>query len=303
MSYAESYAQIRSIRTIKDNQRRGLLYEQALRELVPWTFRPPLAVIGESEQIDAFFEWNSWHFLVEAKAKKKPITRGSHDWEDFELKVRKRKGGCIGLFCSLFYVADGIEEAARTLNRDGYCTLLLHGTVWDELGDENLPFDYLLRYMVLHARSQFRPIPPPIKEVRAWSSSRDETSSDLTQTCRHISSTFLRRHAHPRHSDIYVPRSNDTYLLTMADELRPSQLRNIWRKKERAGDISIHNRETPRQICLFRDVSGNPKPWPPLNRGCRPRCRAMWKSLPRPLPEHNQFYTWEIMPVKSCWIN
>jgi hypothetical protein len=80
------------LRSVTDDVERGFLFEQAIRELVPWDFPPPLAMRAKSEQLDAFYEWNSWHFLMEAKAKRKPITRGSSDWEDFELKVRRRRG-------------------------------------------------------------------------------------------------------------------------------------------------------------------------------------------------------------------
>src|SRR5437867_1060727 len=104
------YSDIIALRPLSERSSRGYRFEQALREILPWTRRPPLAVVGRrnSEQIDAFFEWNSWHFLVEAKAKKEPIGRGSHDWEDFDLKVRKRRGAIIGLFCSLYAVTDSV---------------------------------------------------------------------------------------------------------------------------------------------------------------------------------------------------
>src|SRR4051794_13649543 len=113
------------MRSVNDAARRGYLFEAAIRELFPWSFRPPLAVIAESEQIDAFFEWNSWHFLVEAKAKAGAIQRGSHDWEDFALKLHNRNGQCIGLFCSLFPVADAVIDAAVDLNKRGVTTIVL----------------------------------------------------------------------------------------------------------------------------------------------------------------------------------
>jgi hypothetical protein len=128
-----TYEEIIALRDITDDQRRGYLFETAMREVMPWVTRPPLAVVGESEQLDAFFEWNSWHFVVESKAKRGIIKRGSHDWEDFELKVRKRRGSCIGLFCSLFPASDDLYAAAEQLNREGLCTLLLTGSFWEEL--------------------------------------------------------------------------------------------------------------------------------------------------------------------------
>ena len=140
------------LRFVKDDVGRGYLFEQALREIFPWDFKPPLAMRAPGEQIDAFYEWNSWHFLMEAKAKRGIIQRGSHDWEDFELKIRKRRGACIGLFVSLFEVSKGVLESAKELNEQGMTTIVLAGELWDKLSETHIPLTHLFRYLVLHAK-------------------------------------------------------------------------------------------------------------------------------------------------------
>ena len=66
---------------------------------------------------------------MEAKAKDGKITAGSHDWEDFELKIRKRKGFCIGLYLSLGPVASKVINNAKVLNSQGICTIILHDKI------------------------------------------------------------------------------------------------------------------------------------------------------------------------------
>lgn len=250
------YAQIVAMRSDADAQRRGYRFEQALREVMPWSLRPPLAVSAESEQLDAFFEWNSWHFLVEAKAKSHEIQRGSHDWEDFELKVRKRGATCIGLFCSLFSVSSGIIQAATELNRSGHCILILHGSVWDDLVSDPIPFESLLKYLVYRARSTARPEPESLGKVRAFLYDRDQTKRRVHGVCRNVSATFLRRHKHPRHADLYVPREIDRYIKNLALALNPSRL-SLTRKSKAAGERTIeHERARPVQILIIRDSSG-----------------------------------------------
>lgn len=250
------YREILDLREIADGQRRGMAFEQSLREILPWSARPPLSTIGQAEQFDAFFEWNSWHFIVEAKAKRDPIRRGSPDWEDFELKMRKRRGSCIGLFCSLFPVAQQVIEAARDLNKESICTLVLHGEVWDELAEENLDLEIVIRYLVLKARSSFAAVPPRITDIRTWYFDRTQTARRVYSLCRAKSTRFLRRHKLPKHADLYVNRDVDRHLLAVASELAPSKLMRLVKEKRTHGSALIHRRESPVQICLFRDSSG-----------------------------------------------
>jgi len=241
---------------VDDNVRRGYLFEQAVRELLPWSHRPPLAVSGESEQLDAFFEWNSWHFLAEAKAKQGKILRGSHDWEDFELKIRRRGGSCIGLFLSLFEVAPEVINAATQLNREGMTTIVLAGDFWDEAAEVDLPMSEVLRYMVANARSKFLAAPKSLTEIESYAYDLRTTSAEISDVCRASSATFLRRHKLERHEDLYVSRQMDRKIAGLANGLKPAALEKT-RRENRHDDVAYTTARTmPRQICVIRDTSG-----------------------------------------------
>jgi hypothetical protein len=257
--------QILDLRNVQDDVRRGYLFEQALREFVPWDFRPPLAVVARGEQLDAFYEWNSWHFIVEAKANRLPITRGMHEWEDFELKVRRRHGSCVGIFASLFPVAQGVFEAAEELNRGGHPCVVLAGDFWDDLRSTWIPIGDLLRYLVLHAKATHKAAPPKLQEVKRWCSDHKQIGERIQSTTRALSATFLRRHALPKHSQFYVTRSIDKALRDATALLKPSQLeRDVRvRKKRKRGPTNAGGtieytaaRTPPTQVYVLRDASG-----------------------------------------------
>ncbi|MES2920529.1 MAG: hypothetical protein V4819_03230 [Verrucomicrobiota bacterium] len=249
------FDQVVLLREEADARSRGYRFEQMLREILPWSARPPLAVVAKSEQLDGFFEWNGWHFVVEAKAKVGIILRGSHDWEDFELKVRRRPNS-IGLFCCLYEVAESVLSAAEELNRNGFGALVISGNAWDNLRSDPLPFDVLLRNMVWNARSRFLPAPRPPAEIRTWAYDLQRTKANLVSEFRDMSGIFLRRHRHPKHDLIYVRRDLDTSIETVAQSLRPSQL-SIHQKTRTSHNHSfVQDKSVPTQLCLIRDTSG-----------------------------------------------
>jgi hypothetical protein len=256
--------QLLDLRSVDDDVARGYLFEQAIREFVPWGFRPPLSVRAKGEQIDAFYEWNSWHFLLEAKAVRKSISRAEHEWEDFELKVRRRRGGCIGLFCSLFPISDNVVEAAVELNRDGIPTIILSGKVWEELAETRIPITDLLRYMVLHAKASGAAIPPNLSVVHTWCYNHEHISSKIQSLCRSTSATFLRRHILPKHSQIYVPREIDRRIESIVAQLYPASLSQREKRRTRKRGQQklfeyVTGRQMPPQICMIRDASGSGK--------------------------------------------
>lgn len=83
------YEEIVGLYQEENKQKRGYLFEQLIREIQPWTCRPPISAIGNGEQLDGIYEWEGRVFIIEAKAKRGKIMQGSSDWEDFELK-------CVG---------------------------------------------------------------------------------------------------------------------------------------------------------------------------------------------------------------
>lgn len=253
------YPQILRLLDDEDAQRRGYRFEQILREILPWDNRPPVSISARTEQLDAFFEWNSWHFLVEAKAKDKTITAGSHDWEDFALKMRNRSGQCIGLFCSVSPVNDEVLQEAHFLNRQGAITIVIHGPCWTELSRLGIPLPEFLRYMVFVAKALQVGVPTSFELARDWIYNRDTAIARLTPICQRQSSTFLRRHKLTRHDQVYIPRAIDDAIVDFAKLLRPSHLANLEKKHTHSGTDFTVGRAAPKQLCIIRDLSGSGK--------------------------------------------
>ncbi|AIY67581.1 NACHT domain-containing protein [Pseudoalteromonas piratica] len=251
-----SYKEILQLKQESDAPKRGYMFEQSLREILPWSYRPPITASTSSEQLDAFFEWNSWHFLVEAKAKKKVITAGSHDWEDFELKIRKRKGQCIGLFCSLYDVNDEVLRSAEMLNKEGFTTIVIAGAVWIKLFESNIRISDYIRYSVFQARSKFKPISDDLDKIKDWVFSRDEINLKIHAICTKESSVFLRRHKISHHENVYVERKVDENLASFINLLKPSKLNSNVKSHTHDGKLYSSDRGKPKQITLVRDLSG-----------------------------------------------
>lgn len=253
------YPQITALIEDADAQRRGYQFEHILREMLPWHNKPPISVSTRTEQLDAFFEWNSWHFLVEAKAKADAITAGSHDWEDFALKIRNRGGKCIGLFCSISEVRPEVINEAMLLNRQGMTTIVIHGDQWKQLTDGNIPFPEFLRYLVFIARAQHLPTPTSIDEARSWIFDRKIAAVRLGTKCQRYSAVFLRRHKLVRHESVYVSRVVDNSIFEFSRMLKPAQLANLRKQHSKDGSQFTIDRAAPRQIFMIRDVSGSGK--------------------------------------------
>lgn len=239
------YREIISLRDNTNDMERGYKFEQIIREIQPWDIKPPVVMSLPSEQIDGIFTWKGQTYLIESKAKEYPITPGSHDWEDFELKIRRRKNTVIGLFCSLFPVNSAVYDRATDLNKEGHFVIVLDGSFWDEIYAQQLPIDNVLEYMNLHGRVKFLSKPPEIKRIKDWRYDKDLISKKVFDLCRKNSATFLRRHRAPFHQDLYVRRDVDNQIEAYSKDILPSSL-----KKEK---------ESPKQICLVRDFSGSGK--------------------------------------------
>jgi len=252
------YGGIAAIQDMKNDRQRGVVFEQYIREILPWDERPPLSLVANSEQLDAFFVWKGQHYLVECKAKRGRITRGSHDWEDFQLKVEMRKGFCAGLFCSLFDVSDSCREAAGELCKSGMAVLVLDGSFWKMIGDDPIPFADVLTYMLFHSRAKRAFIEPDVDKIRRWRYDQDEAIRHVRAVCCSSSGTFLRRHSLSNHSELYVPRCVDESIASMLRQLLPASL--LVTKKDRqvkgTSERIELDRVSPKQICILRDVSG-----------------------------------------------
>jgi hypothetical protein len=239
------YNEIVSLRNNTNNVERGYKFEQIIREIQPWDRKPPVVATLPSEQLDGIFMWKGQAYLIESKAKVKPITAGSHDWEDFEIKIRRRKNTVIGLFCSLFSVNENIYKRAEELNIEGHFVIVLAGDFWDDINNHQLPIKDMLEYMNLFGRIGFKSKPPEIKKILNWCYDIETTNRKIFDLCKKNSATFLRRHKSPFHQNLYVQRDIDNLIESYAKDLKPSTIKKA--------------KEKPKQICLIRDYSGSGK--------------------------------------------
>ena len=51
------YTQIISLYNEKNKQSRGYKFEHLIREIQPWSYKPPIIGVGNSEQLDGVYEW------------------------------------------------------------------------------------------------------------------------------------------------------------------------------------------------------------------------------------------------------
>ena len=251
------YKDILTLRNVNDDVARGIKFEQFVREIQPWDRKPAITASVPTEQLDGIFVWRDKPYLIESKAKKNIITAGSHDWEDFELKVRRRKHAVTGLFCSLFEVNDEVYRRADLLINEGFFVLVFAGSFWDDLLDYPLTFAQLLEYMNFFGRIRFSAKPPKLNVINNWLFDITTTENKIGDLCRKNSSTFLRRYISPFHKELYISRDIDNQIISYARDLKPSGLKK--------------NKERPKQLCLVRDYSGSGKTTMSLNFALGPK--------------------------------
>ncbi len=247
------YAQIEKLLSEKNRQARGYAFEQIIREILPWDFRPPIAAIGDSEQLDAFFTWQGRDFLVESKAKEALIQPGSHDWEDFELKVRKRHGQVIGIFASMFDVSPKIFEKSEQASLQGIYLVVIDKTIWSGLTEHRIPVVDYVNYVLAALKTSNKSRPKKIADVRQYFEDADRSRRTLTDALSPISGRFLRRFKKDLHEPTYVPRQIDEAITQRCAALRPSK---ISREKYSSSAKKQRKRKVDEQISIIRDASG-----------------------------------------------
>jgi Zn-finger protein len=237
---------------------KGYLFEQLIREIQPWSFKPPIVTTTKTEQLDGVYNWNGNTFLIECKAKEKVITGGSSDWEDFELKVQKRKGTIVGLFCSLYSVDDSVIEAATDLNKAGMTTIVLSDKFWGQLNEERIDFSIVLNYLVLYARARFKPDVSSVKTIKKWYYNKEENTERIYNLFINKSSTFLSRFRRNDHDKLYVDRDIDRKIVDFARQLKPSLLKKRYKDYQAAlaKNTDAKFKDLPNQFFLLRDASG-----------------------------------------------
>lgn len=254
------YEQIVGLYNEKDRQKRGYMFEQLIREIQPWTYKPPISALGNSEQLDAVYEWNDKVFIVEAKAKEKKIMQGSSDWEDFELKVRRRNKAVIGLFLSLYEVDEKIISQCEMMNKEGYRIFVIFGAIWEDLNDNPIGFHLILKYLLINSGINYKATISSVEEVRRWFFRNDEILHRYNDICVKNSSTFLRRFKQDKHEDLYVTRLLDKKIEDYLKNIFPkvlSKTKKVKRIKRSTLNATYEfEREIPPQILIVRDVCG-----------------------------------------------
>lgn len=226
---------------------RGYLFESLIREIQPWDRRPPIVMSPQSEQLDGVFEYKGTLFIIESKAVDKVLTPGSKEWEDFELKIRKRKGtGIIGLFCCLNNVSNELVQAANSLNKEGFPNILIFGNNWQQLYDANFEFCHFLEFMTLNARIKRISYVDNLTQVKKWYFDKENINNYFSSICEKHSSIFIRRFKHEKHEQIFVSRKISKSINAHIENFKPSIL-----KRTKNNSLS--------QLIILRDLSGSGK--------------------------------------------
>lgn len=244
---ATNLEQIINLRIETNRTARGRLFEALIREIMPWDERPPIVMSPSTEQLDGVFVYKNLHFLIESKAIKKTITPGMHEWEDYELKLRRRNRQVVGLFCSLFPVSDDTIKRGDSLNENGYTNIIIHDQIWIGLQKYQIDFPSYLDYLVLLARVKLKSFNESFDNFNKWFYDSKMINDSFTDVCKKSSSSFLSRFRHNYHEKIYVKREIDSVIASLSDNLKPNSL---------LGGIE---KESPKQIIIIRDFSGSGK--------------------------------------------
>ena len=254
------YEQIIELYNETDRQKRGYAFEQIVREIQPWSHKPPVSAVGKGEQLDGVFEWENNIFLVEAKAKESKILQGSKDWEDFELKIRRRNKSVVGLFLSLYDVDNSIIERCKSMNQEGYRIFVIYGNLWEKLVSEPIGFELIIRYLLIYSRINYIPTVNSIKEVKDWFFRTEDILKNYNDICIKYSSPFLRRFKMDQHESLYVKRETDNKLESYLMNLYPKALSREKKIKTFTSNTNVKiyetDRLTPPQIIIIRDVCG-----------------------------------------------
>lgn len=254
------YEQIVGLYQEKDKQKRGFLFEHLIREIQPWSCRPAISAIGNGEQLDGIYEWDGRIFIIEAKAKEGKILQGSSDWEDFELKVRRRNKSVVGLFLSLYEVDQRIITQCEMLNREGYSVFVLYGDIWNELYSNPINFDLILKYLLINSRVNNKATISDVMEVKRWFFHVEEIIKRCSDICVKGSGKFLRRFKQDKHEELYVKRALDEKINNYIKNLYPKALLQVKKTRSKTKNnkniIFEVNREIPSQIIIIRDVCG-----------------------------------------------
>lgn len=236
------YNQIQELHNYSNNVERGRKFEVLVREILPWDKRPPIVLSPKTEQLDGVFVYLNTVYIIECKAKKGTITAGSSDWEDYELKLRRRKQNVVGIFCSLGKVSKEVVNRAKSLINEGFLNFIITGDDWLCLQQKSVDFKVLIDFMRLSVRVLFEP-QINVEKLIKWHYDKEQISSYFSNIGQKHSAFFLRRNKHQYHEQIYVERGIEKQISNYINSLKPQSLKNKI------------NRETT-QVLILSDSSG-----------------------------------------------
>jgi hypothetical protein len=239
------YSQIVLLKNETNNIKRGRDFEILIREIQPWDYRPPVVSSQDSEQLDGLFIYKNETYLIESKAVRKKITPGMPEWEDFELKLhRRRDKRVVGLFCCLFEVNKALEKRVHDLNMKGITTIVITGRDWEQLLESKIPFDAFLNYLRLNATIKNKGLLDSIENAMTWIYDTTSINQNFRDITFKVSGSFLRRFKHRFHEQIYINRKIDDQVSSIVRGMLPQNLKNS------------NNRDIYQQIIVLRDFSG-----------------------------------------------
>lgn len=155
------------------------------------------------------------------------------------------------MFLSLNKVHDSIQIAADELAKEGYIAIVVAGEQWDRLSDHRISPNIFLEYMVGHIKvNRSAEIPNIFSINKKIEDVKCLKKYYCSQATKH-SSTFLRRHCHNRHDDIYVERTIDKRINEFLHLLKPYRL---YSKFKESSKKKYH--DLPKQLFMVRDLSG-----------------------------------------------
>jgi hypothetical protein len=103
--------------------------------------------------------------------------------------------------------------------------------------------------MIQECKIKMNPKPPIIIIIVNELHDSAETKNEIDIVFKKSSSSFLRRHTHRHHENLYLKRKVDSKIINLYNNLKPSIL-----KKQK-----LNKKNSSKQYCIIRDFSGTGK--------------------------------------------
>ncbi|MGA8499842.1 MAG: hypothetical protein WB764_30470, partial [Xanthobacteraceae bacterium] len=249
--------QIDVLKKMVDDRQRGYEFENFIRQICPGRLLDRKASHSDSEQLDVVFDFGGNIFLGECKAKRTSITPGSQDWEDYELKLRKRSGRCIGIFFSLYDLGSDIYAIGELLNKSAFPNIIITGTDLVQLTQQIGSFSKVLELLSISIFVNFAPIERDAAKLKRLFEVQSPKNATLISLCESESDNFRLRYVDNTIEALYVARQIDSELNSAIRLLAPH--RNRIGNFVRVGKDRKRARSLPQQLFIYSDIAGSGK--------------------------------------------